>query len=340
MNHSPGKKLRTVLASAMSLTLIAAPLSACSPDKSVGQTSNEGSANTGTESATAVGVSKDGMPIVKDPITLSLMAPDVGTVKWQDTPVIKEMEKRSNIKLTFQNAPQDSFATKKNLVFASGIYPDMFYAADLKPSEQVTYGSQGVLIPLENLIDSYGPNLKKILDEHPQIRKNITTPDGHIYALPYIDTAAVWYRSPMWYNGKFLKALKITELPKTTDEFYQYLKRVKTEDPNGNGKADEIPLTSTKLDDIRMFMFGFWGMYDEDIYSDKENKVHYSPQEEGYKGYLTFMNKLWQEDLLDHETFSRQTTKRKPRARTIKSRCSMTISLTSRLAASQAPTIP
>ncbi|KAF9117632.1 hypothetical protein BGX30_005284 [Mortierella sp. GBA39] len=227
-------------------------------------------------------------------------------------PVLQEMEKLTGIHLEYQLSPIDSFETKKNLVFASGDLPDIFYAADLKPAEQVTYGSQGVLIPLEKYIDEgYAPNIKKIFDEHPDIRKSFTTPDGHIYALPNIDLSAVWYRSPMWYNGKFLKALNVTELPKTTDELYTLLKRFKDEDPNGNGKKDEIPLTSVKLDDLRMYFLGFWGIYDEVIYADKDGKVHYTPQEEGYKGYLTFMNKLWKEDLLDHETFSQTPDQKK-----------------------------
>ena len=36
-------------------------------------------------------------------------------------------------------------------------------------------------------------------------------------------------------------------MPTTTDEFYQVLKAFKEQDPNGNGKADEIPMT-TSLD--------------------------------------------------------------------------------------------
>lgn len=301
----PRKNLSKLMASVIGLSLVATTLAACSGGNSAeNNTNNSGGA--GAES----NVSKDGMPIVKEPLTLSLMAPDVGHAKWEDMASLKELEKLTNIKLTFQNAPSDSFATKKNLVFASGTYPDMFYAADLLPSEQVTYGDQGVLLPLEDLIDQYAPNLKKILDANPNIRKNITTPDGHIFALPFINPTAVLYRNPMWYNGDFLKALNIKELPKTTDELYTYLKRVKTEDPNGNGKADEIPLASVKLTDLRMFFMGFWGMYNEQYYADKEGKVHYSPQEEGYKGYLTFLNKLWSEDLLDHETFS-QTNEQK-----------------------------
>ncbi|WP_028609416.1 extracellular solute-binding protein [Paenibacillus harenae] len=307
------KKLRKASSLLLSLALLISLLAACSSPKNEG-TAGEGNnaADTPTASAEAGGVSKEGFPIVSEPVTLKLMSQDVGVADWTKMPVLQEMEKLSGIKLEFQNAPIDSFATKKNLVFASGDLPDIFYAADLKPAEQVTYGSQGVLIPLEKYIDEgYAPNLKKIFDEYPDIRKSFTTPDGHMYALPYIDLAAVWYRSPMWYNGKFLKALGVTELPKTTDELYDYLKRVKEEDPNGNGEKDEIPLTSIKLDDLRMFFLGFWGIYDPVIYADKNDTVHYTPQEEGYKGYLTFMNRLWQDELLDHETFSQTDEQKK-----------------------------
>lgn len=300
------KKLRKTSSMLLCLTLAASMLAACGPSKG-----EDGSSSSGA-SQEASNVKKEGFPIVDEPITLKMMSQDVGVADWNNMPVLQEMEKLTGIKLEYELAPLDSFSTKKNLVFASGDLPDMLYAADLKPAEQVTYGSQGVLIPLEKYIDEgYAPNLKKILDEHPEIRKNITTPDGHIYALPFIDTAAVWYRSPMWYNGKFLKALGVTELPKTTEELYTYLKRVKEEDPNGNGKADEIPLTSVKLDDLRMYFLGFWGIYDEKIYADKDGKVHYTPQEEGYKGYLTFLNRLWKDGLLDHETFSQTPEQKK-----------------------------
>lgn len=290
------KKGSAVLSALLAFSMLA---SACS-------SGNEGAGNAPASDSSNEGaseVSKDGFPIVQEKITLSMLAPSAEMADWSTMPTILAMEELSNIKVEFQTAPIDSFPTKKNLTFASGELPDMLYAADLTPAEQVSYGTQGLLLPLEDLIDEYAPNLKAVLDANPDVRKSITTTDGHIYALPYIDTTAVWYRGPMWYNGKFLEALNTGE-PTTTEELYQYLKRVKEEDPNGNGEADEIPLTSVKLDDLRMYFLGFWGIYNEVYYADKEGVVHYTPQEEGYKGYLTFLNRLWKEDLLDHETFS------------------------------------
>ncbi|MBB6673739.1 extracellular solute-binding protein [Cohnella nanjingensis] len=298
----------------LSAAMAVALLSGC------GSSGNDDAKGTnGSGSGTADKVAKEGFPIVSEPITLTLTAPDVGIQNWDNMLVLQEMEKLTGIHLKFQNAPKESFETKKNLIFASGNYPDIFYAAGLTTAEQMNYGGQGILVPLEGLIDDYAPNFKKILEDNPDIRKSITAPDGHIYALPVIENNQPWYRNPMWYNGDFLKALHITKLPETTEELYTYLKRVKEEDPNGNGKKDEIPLSSSpsngnSLRDIRTWLLGAFGIYEEEIYVDDNDKVHYTPMEEGYKDYLTFMNRLWNEDLLDHESFSQTAEQKKAKA--------------------------
>ena len=46
----------------------------------------------------------------------------------------------------------------------------------------------------------------------------------------------------IWINKEWLDKLGLA-VPTTTDELYNVLKAFKTQDPNGNGKADEIPLT-------------------------------------------------------------------------------------------------
>ncbi|MCG7408488.1 extracellular solute-binding protein [Paenibacillus sp. ACRRX] len=300
---------KKIWAMLLSMTLLISLLSGC------GGSSDKAAENGSTGSEASANLNMDGFPIVKEPITLTMMGQDVGMQNWQDMEFFKQMQEKTGIKFDFRNAPLDSFDTKRNLVFASGDYPDVFFSGQLKAADEVNYGGQGVLIPLEGLIDKYAPNLKKILDEHPDIRKSITTPDGHIYALPNIDLDAGWYRGPIWYNGKFLKALGMDKVPSTTEELYTYLKRVKDEDPNGNGKKDEIPFVSVKLDDVRMWLLGSWGIFNEQIYADREDKVHYTPMEPGYKEYLTFLNRLWNDGLLDKETFSQTDEQKKAKGK-------------------------
>lgn len=144
----------------------------------------------------------------------------------------KEMEKNTNIHFTFQTPPLESFETRKKLLFASNELPDIFYASSLSNSEITQYSKQGLLIPLEDLIEKHAPNIQKLFEEHPDIKKSITASDGHIYALPSVDRSLPWSKSPLRYNGSFLNALHVYQLPETTDELYELLKRMKNEDPN------------------------------------------------------------------------------------------------------------
>ncbi|MEG1310428.1 MAG: extracellular solute-binding protein [Romboutsia sp.] len=260
-------------------------------------------------------VEPTGFPIVKEPIEMTMMAPGTGLAEWSDMDTLQDYAKKTNINLKVTTPPMSDFGTKLNLAFAGGDLPDIIFGAgssNLKASMEMDYGSQGTLVPLEDLIDKYAPNLKKLLDENPENRKNITTPDGHIYSLPLItdEDNAIWPIGPLWYNGDWLKALNVTELPKTADEFYELLVRFRDEDPNGNGKKDEIPFSDVKLDSSRQWLMSIFGMKTRGI-EEQDGKVRYTPSTEEYKAYLQYMNKLYKEKLLDQEVYSQAADQKK-----------------------------
>ena len=274
--------------------------------KGVGKSAN------GKESS--VKVEEKGFPIVKEKLELTMMAPGTGLIEWKDMPMLKDYSEKTGINFKYTTPPLSDFQTKLNLAFASGDLADIIYAAggSLGSSMEVDYGSQGILLPLEDLIPKYAPNLNKLMDEDPSIRKSITTPDGHIYSLPVVSRGdtAIWPRGPLWYNGEWLKKLGVKELPKTTDEFYDLLVRFRDEDPNGNGKKDDIPLTDTKLDNSRDWLMAAFGMKSQGI-EEINGKVRYPPVTENYKAYLTYMHKLYAEGLLDKEVYSQADEQRK-----------------------------
>ena len=257
-------------------------------------------------------VNKEGFPIVDKEIELTLMAPGTGLAEWEDMPTLQAYEDITNIKFQYKTPPMDDFETNLNLAFASGDIADIIYAAgsdNLTSAMEVDYGEQGILLPLEDLIDDYAPNLKKIFEENPDIKKSVTTLDGHIYSLPRISDD-VWYRGPIWYNGEWLDALGVDELPETVDEFYDLLVRFRDEDPNGNGEADEIPISDHGMDGLRTFLLGAFGIKSWGI-EEVDGIVRYAPITDNYKGYLEYMNKLYEEKLLDSEIFSQSDDQKK-----------------------------
>jgi ABC-type sugar transport system, periplasmic component len=271
--------------------------------------SSEKSSNTGgsksSDSAENT-VKTEGFPIVDTPIKLKMftrIAPVNGPFK--DMPVFQDYEKMSNIKVDFIEAPTDGFAEKKNLLFASNELPDALYRSGLTQLETVRYGSSGQLIPLEDLIEQYAPNLKSLMEQYPEIRAGITTPEGHIYAIPGIVTLGSARTDKRWINKAWLDKLGL-KVPETTDELYEVLKAFRDGDPNGNGKADEIPMTARIGMPIVYQMAGAFGLDSQLGYNInvEDDKVHIWSGDEQYKELLMYLNKLYKEKLIDPEIFS------------------------------------
>lgn len=288
--------LSTLVVSSMTLT-------ACSSDT----TSKEKESKTQADDVKTV--SSAGFPIVKDPVKLKMftrIAPSNGPFK--DMPVFKDFEKMSNVQVEFIEAPTDGFPEKKNLLFASNELPDAMYRSGLTQLEAIKFGAGGQLIPLEKLIDSYAPNLKKLMEAYPEIRSAITTPEGHIYAIPGIVTVNSARTDKRWMNQAWLKKLNLKE-PETTDELYEVLKAFREKDPNGNGKQDELPMTARndKLSVVTQ-MAGSFGLdlqfgYNINLDNDKVNIWMGSDRN---KELLMYLNKLYSEKLLDQELFTQK----------------------------------
>ena len=282
---------------------LALALASCGND-----TATTNNANESTSQVAAESINKEGYPIVDEPITMTMIAPGLGINEWNDMDFIKDYEEKTGIKLDITTPPQSEFKTKLNLAFASGDIPDIIYAGGpntLNAANEVDYGSQGFLAPLEDLIPEYAPNFNKLMEENPEIRKSITTTDGHIYALPYITEGPTsrWIMGPVWYNGEWLDNLGVTELPKTTDEFKELMRRFKEEDPNGNGQADEIPISDVNFGGIRHWFMPAFGLKGWGV-QVKDDTVSYSFTDPGFRGYLEFMRDMYAEGLIDQEIFS------------------------------------
>lgn len=76
----------------------------------------------------------------------------------------------------------------KNLALAQfGNLPDGLFNAGMSDYDLLRYAKQGIIIPLENLIDKYMPNLQAVFEKYPEYRTMCTAPDGHIYSFPWIE---------------------------------------------------------------------------------------------------------------------------------------------------------
>ncbi|GIO61458.1 extracellular solute-binding protein [Paenibacillus cineris] len=290
----------------LSLVMAAGLLSGCSGSASEGEAENK--------TDKLANLNETGMPIVKEPIELTFFtgkSPTNGS-KFEDTLIWKTYSQMSNIQVKFNLVPFETLTEKRNLALAGGDYPDVFYSARVGSAELARYGQQGVFIPLNDLIDKYAPNFKKLMEKYPDIRKGLTMPDGNIYSLPSFydpDLLSMLIGTPLWINQDWLKKLGMEE-PQTTEEFYKYLQAVKATDLNGNGKHDEIPFSAGGVTALIDHMKGAWGLgtsglghklVDVDPGTGKLRFIKTLPQ---YKEVLQFISKLYKEGLIDPEIFT------------------------------------
>ncbi|MEK8127202.1 ABC transporter substrate-binding protein [Paenibacillus filicis] len=254
-------------------------------------------------------LNETGLPIVKEPITLKMMAgqsPLQG--EWKDKLLWKEAEKRTGVHVDWNLVPQSSLEEKKNLLLAANDIPDAFYGGGINAQDMITYGQQGVFIPLNDLIDKYAPNFSKILQKHPEVLKGITAPDGKIYALPKM-SSNITHRisSKLFIQQKWLDEAGL-KMPGTTEELYEVLKAFKAKD------AERIPMSSTDIGSVIRTLSGAWGLYSRGNanafvdYDDKAGAMRFMQTDPKYKELLMYLNKLYSEGLLDKEIFTNNAT--------------------------------
>ena len=104
-----------------------------------------------------------------DPIHVSCMFPRQSghPISLDDTWWAKELLKRANVVIDWTLVEKAGFQDKKNLVLASGDYPDIFMDGITKVDEQ-TYGPQGVFVNLAPLIEEYAPNTCELFKMYPE----------------------------------------------------------------------------------------------------------------------------------------------------------------------------
>ena len=259
-------------------------------------------------------VNKSGLPIVDEPLTFEVAADTRKNKNFKELEFFEMLESKTNVLIDWNMSPENGWTEKKSLLFASNMLPDAFYGQGiLTDVDIIKYGAEGLLLPLNDLIDEYAPNLKAIFDEKPNYRKQMTAPDGNIYSLPTINELNPSTHDHLFINKKWLDNLGL-EIPNTVQEFEAVLQAFKDNDANGNGNPnDEIPFSFrmssndpfNRQQGIQSF-FGTFGQLDDILHFivDDTGKVVYTPTTEPYKDAIEWFHSLYSKGLIDREVFT------------------------------------
>lgn len=228
--------------------------------------------------------------------------------------IFQRMEEATNVHINWTCFVQDQFADKKNLALAKAkSLPDGLFNAEMSDYDLLRYAKQGVIIPVEDLIDTYMPNLQKVLNENPQYRTLITAADGHIYGFPWIEQLGSGKEAIQTIGGMpFINKKWLDELglpaPTTIEELTAALKAFKENDMAGDGQT--IPMSfiiNGGNEDMGILLGAFgegYGDVPDHIAVSNDKKIVYTAAQEGYKQGLAWMHELAQAGLLDPEVYT------------------------------------
>jgi len=210
---------------------------------------------------------------------------------------IREKTGYKNLKVYIMPATDN--VNYMNMSIAAGDYPDAIYLNGNREF-YLDYLNQGFWAPVDEVVAKYGPNIEAQMTD--VVWATAEMPDGLHYALPvprHTSYNGVFLTDGIMHRSDLMDDLGVAG-PTTIDEFYQLLVTVKEKYP------DMIPYANTSLNSNRMKdAFGMWAEF-----GVKDGKV-VSNYDANIKEYLTFMNKLYTEGLLDVESAYQTSAQRR-----------------------------
>jgi putative aldouronate transport system substrate-binding protein len=224
------------------------------------------------------------------------------TATWQT------IEEKVGVDLEWEMISNQAKDQNFNLLMAGGDLPHIiaYYEGKGGFTSINRFGAEGAFHPINQLIKKYqAPSLSKYLIDQKEVYETMLAQDENIYVVPMmsaINAARGWFIRYDWLDTLGLN------VPTTTDELYDVLVAFRDQDPNQNGKADEVPLIFRRRGDDAFYnLQAFAYSFDADMdWVDRNGRVVYGPSEPQYQQYLEYINKLYSEKLIDQEILTRQ----------------------------------
>lgn len=298
------KKILSMILAGVMLT---AAFSGCASKKDTGSDKKGTMEETSNFTEATSNFNETGYPITNEKSTFKIIAAtsvkDIG-----NTIMMKEISEKTNVYPEWQVIAPTAIDERKALMWASNDLPDVIGPNMLKRTDVDTYGPQGTLMALNKYFDKYMTWMHEFVPESSELWNQMKSYDGNIYYIPSVFNTERYERQYMM-NTQWLENLGLS-VPKNIDEFYECLVAFRDRDPNGNNQADEIPFAIGQVwgdvfDTMPSFycFFGRPGTY----YLDNNRKVIDGRLYDEHKEGIKFLQKCYNEGLLDKELFTQDT---------------------------------
>ncbi len=275
-------------------------LSLCLALTACGGGGKSGSKDKQPAQASGSGAANDGKP-AHYRIMIPVMPQFNGDFK--DMPIVKQITQEAGVEIEFEQVGDAAAQETKNIAISTGNMPDAFLGlvgeSDIRQNREL-------FMVLNDAVEKY-PNVSKLLADNPEAKQFLRFDDGNIYSFPFVQERDYeTFPDQLWLNKAWLDKLNL-KTPETLDEFADVLRAFKTKDPNGNGEADEVPLSMMLTHNYFGFysLYGLFGRVDEPSHLAMENKkIVFTADKDEWKEATKWFAGLYKEGLLDEEGFT------------------------------------
>jgi putative aldouronate transport system substrate-binding protein len=223
---------------------------------------------------------------------------------YNDTLFFQEMEQRTGIKTEFTLVNAEMAAEQFNLMVATGDYCDLMHDVDGNYVGGLdTAYEEGVIQPIDELIDTWMPNYKAAIDSDEKFRSDLKSDLGNIYQFSILSYDPGYPDYGLIIRQDWLDQLGM-DRPETYDEYYDVLTAFKTE----LGASAPMMLSNCGSYQGNFFASGY-GVNGSLVNNSTpmyqvDGVVKYGPIEDGYKQYLETMAKWYSEGLIYKDFFT------------------------------------
>lgn len=296
--------LAVLLAAGMTLSMVACGDKNVVSSETNNQETQQTVASVATETEEDLYYNKEGYPICDEPITITVSGRQGNTTDWQNTELVKYIEENLGIKLQCEPVANDAFATQYALMLSTNSMPDLIIQAAVDKGQVNIDGADGYWLDISQYLDIM-PNFKAMLEKYPEWAAYQYAEGGAIYGLNRVNPGKMSNANGQIYYNKALVEAVYPDPIETIDDFYEALKAVKVAYP------DKIPLSITfnrgpayRPDIILRTSFGM--AYHDNTYivlPDENGDLYLGDTSDNYREYLKWLNKLYEEKLLDPNGF-------------------------------------
>lgn len=233
----------------------------------------------------------------RETLEIRIIAPIDDSKFSEDNNLIPEIEKATNTKLDVTFVAEDAYADRLATSLSGDDTPELF----CRVTNRQALIKDGAAYPLYDILMQYAPNYMDMVESY--------NDEDMLLELTDVETFEIYtmmnIRQPecqlsFLIRQDWLDRLGL-EAPKTWDEFVDVLRAFKTRDPNGNGKADEIPFSVQDITNLR-YMFGIDTRYYFAMDGEEYVPTVYHSR---YQDYLESLQTLYAEGLLDNNYYTR-----------------------------------